>query len=162
MTREELMRFMEETMDTMRKIAKAKNADYTGSTDDPFANFTVVEQRGIATTEQGFLTRMSDKMERITSFVRKGELAVKDESVSDTLMDLANYCLLFMAYIKDKSNKKAQMRPIKVTWSEWPSVLPTKAIDHTGAVWYGTVDMDNSRKPMDIDYSKEEIEDDKV
>lgn len=88
----------------MQQITKAKNSDYTGVNSDPFSNFTVVEQLGICSTEQGFLTRMTDKLKRITSFVQKGFLDVKDESVDDTLLDLANYCLLFTGYLKAKRN----------------------------------------------------------
>jgi hypothetical protein len=81
---------------------KKKNADYTGFKDDnPFANFEAVEAFGL-NTEIGFLTRMTDKMARIASFVRNGELKVKDESVQDTLLDLANYSMLFAAYLKSK------------------------------------------------------------
>lgn len=82
-------------------ISKAKNADYTGKTSDPFANFKAVEVLGIS-TEQGFLTRMMDKMKRIASFVENGELLVKDESVTDTLQDLANYSCLLAGYIESK------------------------------------------------------------
>jgi hypothetical protein len=39
-------------------------------------------------------------MARIASFVKNGELKVKDESVQDTLLDLANYSMLFAAYLK--------------------------------------------------------------
>jgi len=60
-----------------------------------------VEILGI-TTEQGFLTRMMDKMKRIASFAEKGELQVKDESVTDTLRDLANYACLLAGYIESK------------------------------------------------------------
>jgi hypothetical protein len=45
---------------------------------------------------------MSDKFARITTFVNKGVLKVKDESVEDTLLDLANYCILMAGYIKSK------------------------------------------------------------
>lgn len=55
-------------------------------------------------TEQGFLTRMMDKMKRISSFVEKGELQVKDESVTDTLRDLANYSCLLAGYIKSQKD----------------------------------------------------------
>jgi hypothetical protein len=104
MNRKELAEFHKEFCDTMHATMQAKNADYTGDASDPFANFTTVEELGIATTEQGFLTRMTDKMKRIISFVNKGELQVKDESVQDTLMDLANYCIIFAAYIRSKQN----------------------------------------------------------
>ena len=86
----------------MVEITKAKNADYTGTVDNPFANFTSVEVEGICSTEQGFLVRMKDKFARIKSFVQKGVLEVKDESVEDTLLDLANYCILMAGYIKAK------------------------------------------------------------
>ena len=99
------MDFHAEICERMKAITKAKNADYTGEGDDPFANFKIVELNGITSTERGFLVRMSDKMARITSFVQKGTLEVKDESVQDTLMDLANYCILMMGYINSKKGK---------------------------------------------------------
>ena len=83
-------------------VTKAKNADYTGGSSSPFSNFTSVEDRGICSTEQGFLVRMNDKFARITTFVKKGVLLVKDESVADTLHDLANYCALFSGYLAEK------------------------------------------------------------
>lgn len=86
----------------MVQITAAKNADYCGVAGDPFANFTRVEGMGIATTEQGFLTRMLDKFCRITSFAQQGTLQVKDESVEDTLLDLANYSILLAGYIRAK------------------------------------------------------------
>jgi len=75
---------------------------YTGNDPDPFGNFNRVDQLGICSTEQGFLTRMTDKFCRIISFVQKGELLVKEESVQDTLHDLANYCALMSGYIESK------------------------------------------------------------
>lgn len=93
--------FAEQFFGKCLEISKAKNADYTGGAADPFANFKAVEILGI-TTEQGFLTRMMDKMKRIASFAEKGELQVKDESVTDTLRDLANYACLLAGYIESK------------------------------------------------------------
>jgi hypothetical protein len=90
--------------DQMHEVTKRKNADYTGGGEDAFANFTRVESMGIATTEQGFLVRMNDKMSRIASFVKNGQLQVKDESVMDTLLDLANYSILMMGYLQGKKN----------------------------------------------------------
>lgn len=89
-------------VEKMQDIARRKNADYTGINQDPFSNFSKAEQLGICSTEQGFLVRMSDKFSRITSFVQKGVLEVEDEKVEDTLQDLANYCILFSAYIISK------------------------------------------------------------
>lgn len=102
MTKEEYMAYHAGMCQRMMDITKAKNADYTGTCLDPFSNFATVEDLGICSTEQGFLTRMTDKLKRIISFVQKGVLMVKDESVEDTLLDLANYCILFAGYIKSK------------------------------------------------------------
>ena len=49
---------------------------------------------------------MMDKMMRINSFVQKGVLEVKDESVDDTLSDLSNYSVLLAGYIKSKRDSQ--------------------------------------------------------
>jgi len=103
--RQAYLDFHAKALESMSRITRAKNADYTGGSDDPFSNFRQVESLGIASTEQGFLTRMVDKVARISSFVKQGTLQVKDESVEDTLLDLANYCILMAAYLKDKGGK---------------------------------------------------------
>jgi len=100
-----LIDFFETTTTRMVETMKKKNADYGGAVPDPFSNFVQVETLGIATAEQGFLTRMTDKLCRVASFAKNGELQVKDESVSDTLLDLANYSLLMMAYLESKRVK---------------------------------------------------------
>jgi len=101
MTKNEFFVFQEKFFAECADISKKKNADYTGDSASPFANFTSVESVRVK-TEQGFLTRMMDKMSRLGSFVEKGELQVKDESVQDTLKDLANYSCLLAAYIQSK------------------------------------------------------------
>lgn len=100
MNRKERMVILhKECCETMHQIMLRKTHDYSG-TEEPFSNFQVVEKIGICSTEQGFLTRMMDKISRISNFVQQGELKVKDESVEDTLMDLSNYALLMLLYIK--------------------------------------------------------------
>lgn len=103
MTKPEYFAFMESFMAEMLEIAKKKNADYTGDASDTFGNFEAVETLGIK-VEHGFLTRMMDKMKRVASFVNNGELQVKEESVKDTLQDLANYSILFAGYLESKKN----------------------------------------------------------
>lgn len=103
--KENYLAFHEEFCEKMVEVTKAKNADYTGNHDDPFANFTNVKNCGGATPEQGFLVRMNDKMSRISSFVEKGELLVKDESVEDTLHDLANYSALLAGFIRSQKGE---------------------------------------------------------
>jgi len=103
MTKEQYFEFATSFFGQCVELSKKKNADYTGQAQDPFSNFTSVEVLGIK-TEHGFLTRMFDKMKRISSFVQNGELQVKDESVIDTLRDLANYSALLAGYIESKKS----------------------------------------------------------
>ena len=107
MTKEEYMKFHADCCAKMMEVTKAKKSDYTGDNTDPFSNFQQIGHliQMPSVVEIGFLTRMSDKISRIGSFVTKGTLLVKDESVEDTLIDLANYCLLFAGYLRSK--KKA-------------------------------------------------------
>lgn len=105
MNREDYLKFHRDCCDRMVEITGRKNADYAGDSGDAFFNFTRVEVVGIADTERGFLTRMFDKFARIITFVNVGVLQVKDESVEDTLLDLANYCILMAGYIKSKREK---------------------------------------------------------
>jgi len=105
MNRNEYLEFHKECCDKMIDITTKKNHDYSGFGDSAFDNFKIVERCGIASVEQGFLTRMMDKISRINSFVKQGVCSVKDESVEDTLLDLANYSILMAGYIKSKKTK---------------------------------------------------------
>lgn len=104
MTRKEFLQFHKEACEKLMKITSAKNADYTNGSvkDDAFANFKQVEALSICSVETGFLARMTDKLSRINSYIKKGELKVKDEGIEDTLLDLANYSILLAGYIKSK------------------------------------------------------------
>jgi hypothetical protein len=108
MTRDELIAFFDAKAAAMRQTLIDKNSDYAGGAKavaDCFANFTRVEALGIATTSQGFLTRMTDKLMRINSLTTQ-VAAVKTESIQDTLLDLANYSILFAAWLS--TQKKSE------------------------------------------------------
>lgn len=113
--KEQYLEFHRKFCDEMIAVTIKKNADYTGKSDDPFANFSNVKSCGGATPEQGFLIRMNDKSMRISSFVEKGELLVKDETVKDTLLDLANYCILMAGYLRSKKQKEIISDPRLIT-----------------------------------------------
>lgn len=103
MNREQYLKRFKELTEQMYSITEKKNSDYTGDNASPFKNFTMVETMGFATTEQGFTTRIMDKVMRVAGFVKNGSLKVVDEKVTDTLLDLANYCLLFICYLESKN-----------------------------------------------------------
>lgn len=107
MTKEEYFIFAENFFDSCIEKSRKKNADYTGGSENPFSNLSAVEIYRIR-TEHNFIGKMSDKMMRIASFVNNGTLLVEDESVLDTLQDLANYSALLAGYIKSKETKKSE------------------------------------------------------
>lgn len=103
MQRQDYLNYHKSKCEQMVETTIRKNHDYAGAGgEDPFHNFRQVERMGICSTETGFLTRMTDKISRIQSFVEQGVLQVKDESIEDTLIDLANYSILMAGYIKSK------------------------------------------------------------
>ncbi len=105
MTRKEYLDYHKKMTEKMREISERKNHDYSGfGDDDPFANFRVVEGAKVASTEQGFLTRMLDKISRINTYTHTNSYKVEDESYEDTLIDLANYAILLAGYIKEKKD----------------------------------------------------------
>lgn len=101
-TKVHLQMYHEQMCYRMMEMVKRKNADYTADSEDPFSNFTSIEKQDVCSTETGFLVRLNDKFSRIKSFVKQGVLKVSDESVEDTLIDMANYCILMAAYIRSK------------------------------------------------------------
>lgn len=103
MNQETYLKKFKETVDKMYNITKTKNADYAGENSvDAFKNFRVIEQLWWATTEQWFLTRISDKFTRIINLTKQDN-HVQDEKIEDTLLDMANYCILFKLYLDSKS-----------------------------------------------------------
>tara|TARA_R110002020_G_scaffold2471_1_gene11561 strand:- start:457 stop:876 length:420 start_codon:yes stop_codon:yes gene_type:complete len=82
----------EELLEDMKKIHDKKRHDYANE-DDIFANFRHSELAGIPSWK-GTAIRLGDKFSRLMEFAKKGTLEVKDESIKDTLLDLANYALI--------------------------------------------------------------------
>lgn len=113
MNGKEFVEFHKETVLKMNDICRKKNDDYSGGGDVyAFNNFTMVEKKDVCSTEAGFLVRMEDKMMRINNLVKKGGVgSVSDESIKDTLMDLANYAILMMGYIESKNSSNKPSCP---------------------------------------------------
>jgi hypothetical protein len=82
-------------------IMVAKNRDYRGAGDDPFANFRGSEFLGVDPI-LGILMRCMDKFQRIRSFATTGTLAVKSESFEDAVVDVINYMVLAAGMAKER------------------------------------------------------------
>ena len=72
-----------EICDKLNATYRAKNADYG----DSFAELRQEYPNAI-------LIRLTDKLKRLKTLSQSGEQQVKDESIDDTLLDLANYCIM--------------------------------------------------------------------
>lgn len=76
----------------MTQTYSAKNHDYGNSFDLSLDKFGLVAS----------VVRIGDKMNRIESLINK-EARVKDESIKDTLLDMANYCIMTVMWINKNS-----------------------------------------------------------
>ena len=74
-----------EIIQKLSKTYEAKNADYGDSVGDTYDKFGDVT----------FLTRITDKYNRLLSLYQKGTPQVA-ESMDDTILDMANYCILWL------------------------------------------------------------------
>jgi len=84
--------------DDMRRLISRKQHDYSTES-DVFCNLKSVETLGICSVETGVLTRMMDKMGRLSNLIKDRNPLCDDESLRDTLLDLANYSVLLSAYL---------------------------------------------------------------
>ena len=101
MTQPDFFKRLEELYANNVAISRRKNADYANE-HDALANFKACEAFGIP-AEIGILVRMTDKLMRISNLIKPGaEAKVKDESVLDTLSDLANYSAILRIYLEEK------------------------------------------------------------
>lgn len=77
---------------TLNAIFIAKNMDYGDSFSETFRKLGLISA----------VTRISDKTNRLQSLCRKDAL-VKDESIRDTLLDLANYAIMTVMELDTQS-----------------------------------------------------------
>lgn len=74
---------------SLTKIYQAKNQDYGNSFEKSLYKFGLVAS----------IIRLSDKMNRIES-LSQTKARVKDESIEDTLLDLANYAIMTVIWLR--------------------------------------------------------------
>jgi hypothetical protein len=87
--------YFDDILKEMSEVHQRKNADYGNNFHKRYEKY-------------GFLTallRLTDKMERLENIYEKGEIQVKDESVEDTLLDLANYAVMTIVELKNKKKE---------------------------------------------------------
>ena len=80
----------------MTELYERKNKDYGNSFDKTLNEFGIVAG----------LIRLNDKMNRVNSIYNK-DISVKDESLEDTLIDLANYAVMTLMWINNKNELRS-------------------------------------------------------
>lgn len=68
----------------MNDVYRAKNHDYGDSFGRGFAEYGIIMPT----------IRLEDKFNRFKQLARNGDAKVTDESIKDTLLDLANYAIM--------------------------------------------------------------------
>lgn len=94
-----------EILKEVESIHDKKNRDYNAG-DDPLGNFKMAALAGIPPWK-GIVIRLSDKMARLLSFAKRESFEVKDESVIDTLRDMAVYSILAIILYEEEEKKNA-------------------------------------------------------
>lgn len=89
-----------DTLTTMLELHDRKQKDY-GTLESPFANVRASEDLGVEPWVGG-LIRMNDKMRRLHKAAKGGQMA--NESVEDSLLDLAVYAVITLILYKETNN----------------------------------------------------------
>jgi hypothetical protein len=91
------MKTFKDILNKMYEIYEKKNADYGNSFAKSYDEFGLVSP----------VIRLSDKVERLKTLCNK-EAQVKDESIIDTLIDIAVYAVLTVLEIKKREEKEKE------------------------------------------------------
>lgn len=80
----------------MNDTYRRKNHDYGDSFGETFKKLGIISA----------ITRISDKNNRLISLctLPEEERKVKDESITDTLIDMANYCIMTVIELRNNDN----------------------------------------------------------
>lgn len=82
-------------LEAIYKLHAAKCSDYTADSTDRLANYRFSASMMGIPIERGMLGRLAEKFFRLKSiFEKDGDVKVADETIQDTLRDIAVMCVL--------------------------------------------------------------------
>lgn len=124
------------------ELHKRKNAGYAGEDNpDTWANFRMSEALGVSAL-RGCLIRLSDKYIRITNLMRDPSNDQVNESLIDTLNDLAGYALIAICLAEEERDGKAE----QWTFTKKVPTIPLKTLN-------GLIKANNSGLgPVEVDH----------
>lgn len=113
------LRILQEIHDTYRK----KNSDYGGSFTNLYKKFGLVSP----------VIKLYDKLTRLESLINK-EIEVVDESIEDTLLDMANYAIMTALEMRIDKGYYDDVNYAKFDYSKLPKIV---AVDFDGTLVQG-------------------------
>lgn len=99
MNKDEYFQFITDLHEQMLELVRAKNADYTAG-GGPFANFKASAEYGVDPMV-GLSIRVGDKIKRLQSFCKLGNLEVRGEGVEDIFKDLIGYSWIALGMLHE-------------------------------------------------------------
>mgnify|MGYP001186281789 CR=1 FL=1 len=94
---------IKDTCDEIKNLLLRKNHDYGNSFSKQYEKYGMVSG----------LIRLDDKMSRLDSLMKKEALV--DESVEDTVMDIAGYAVLLLIELRKKKASQIETKSIRET-----------------------------------------------
>lgn len=89
-----------------KELHAAKNAGYSGSSEDCWLNFRGCEVFGISAVN-GAVTRLCDKYTRFQNVYKNSILNQVNESAIDTMIDFSAYCLIVVCLLSEQRNTES-------------------------------------------------------
>lgn len=87
-----------EIVEELNRVYEQKNTDYGDSFAESVREFGIVAA----------LTRISDKYNRFKRLALGNRNLVGDESIRDTLLDMANYCIMLSMILEEEQETESQ------------------------------------------------------
>lgn len=98
MSLEERVKRHQEIVEELNRVYEQKNTDYGDSFAESVREFGIVAA----------LTRISDKYNRFKRLALGNRNLVGDESIRDTLLDMANYCIMLSMILEQEQEEEPQ------------------------------------------------------
>lgn len=98
MSLEERVKRHKEIVEELNRVYEQKNTDYGDSFAESVREFGIVAA----------LTRISDKYNRFKRLALGNRNLVGDESIKDTLLDMANYCIMLSMILEEEQETEPQ------------------------------------------------------
>lgn len=98
MNLQERVKRHKEIVEELNRVYEQKNTDYGDSFAESVREFGIVAA----------LTRISDKYNRFKRLALGNRNLVGDESIRDTLLDMANYCIMLSMILEQEQEEEPQ------------------------------------------------------